>query len=193
MGAGMKIAIPYCTGAGHTRRLAEHVASGAGGLLIDVEAMGAADWTTLHAADAIIFGAPTYMGSAAAAFKAFMDESSDVWAAQGWADKIAGGFTVATYPAGDKMNVHIQMAVFAAQHGMIWVGQTEMGEKTAPPGEGLNAEGANLGLGATSSADKTRLIDPGDAETARRFGARIKAAAMRWRVGGSPHGEFHKT
>lgn len=180
----MTVVIVYCTGAGHTRRLAEHVAEGAGGApLIDVEAMTDADWAALDRADAIIFGAPTYMGSAAAPFKAFMDESSDRWSDQAWADKIAGGFTVATYPAGDKMVVHQQMVVFAAQHGMIWVGQTEMGEKGAPPGEGLNAEGANLGLGATSSADKSRLIDPGDAETARRYGARIAKAAARWGAG----------
>ena len=181
MDAWMKIVIPYCTGSGHTRRLAECVAEGSGGALIDVEAMSAAEWDALDDADAIVFGAPTYMGSAAAAFKAFMDESSSRWEAQVWADKIAGGFTVATYPAGDKMMVHLQMVVFAAQHGMIWVGQTEMGEKGAAPGAGINAEGANLGLGATSSEDKSRLIDDGDAETARRYGARIASAARRWR------------
>lgn len=180
----MLIAIAYCTGAGHTRRLAEHLAEGVGApaRLIDVEAMGADDWRALAEADAILFGAPTYMGSAAAGFKTFMDETGgDLWTEQRWADKIAGGFTVATYPSGDKLIVLQQLAIFAAQHGMIWVGLTDMGDKGAPVGEGINADGFNLGLGATSSADKTRLIDPGDAKTARRYGARVLAAARRWR------------
>jgi NAD(P)H dehydrogenase (quinone) len=41
--------------------------------LVDTAAPG---WAALDAADAIIFGAPTYMGSASAPFKAFMDATS---------------------------------------------------------------------------------------------------------------------
>jgi len=33
---------------------------------------------------------------------------------------------------------------------------------------------------ATSSSDKTQLIDPDDLETARRFGTRIAKAVTRW-------------
>ena len=40
--------------------------------LIKVEAVED-EWSALELADAIIFGAPTYMGSASAGFKAFMD------------------------------------------------------------------------------------------------------------------------
>ena len=74
-----------------------------------------------------------------------------------------------------------QLSVFAAQHGMIWVGLDAMGEKGAAAETGINRDGFALGLGATSSTDKIRLIDGGDAETARRFGARVAAAAVRWR------------
>ncbi len=178
------VAIPYATGAGHTRRLAELVAEGAGqgARLIDVERIGEADWTALHGAEAIVFGAPTYMGSASAGFKAFMDETSDFWEAQSWADKIAGGFTVGTYPGGDKLSTLTQLAVFASQHGMIWVGQSEIGGRANPAQAEVNADGYNLGLAATSSRDKSLLIDAGDAETARLYGARITAAAARWRA-----------
>ena len=56
-------------------------------------------WSELAQADAIIFGAPTYMGSASAVFKQFMEAASKVWMAQGWRDKIAAGFTMcATAP-----------------------------------------------------------------------------------------------
>lgn len=181
----VSVAIPYATGMGHTRRLAEHVAEGAAGAaLIDVETMTRADWEALHGAEAIVFGAPTYMGSASAPFKAFMDATSDFWEAQAWADKIAGGFTVGTAASGDKLSTLTQFAILAAQHGMVWVGQSELGGVVDPGQADINAAGFNLGLAATSSADKTVLIDPGDAETARRYGARIAAAARRWRGDG---------
>ncbi len=178
------IVVPYCTGSGHTRRLAELVAEGAGGAaLIDVEAMGEADWARIAAAEAVIFGAPTYMGGPAAGFKAFMDASGDLWLDQGWKDKVAAGFTVATFPAGDKLSTLAQLAVFAAQHGMVWVGQAEIGAPARKEGGAVNGAGFWLGLAATSSRDKTRLIDEADAETARRFGARVAGAARRWARG----------
>ena len=39
----------------------------------------AGGWETLAAADAIIFGSPTYMGGASWQFKKFADASSKVW------------------------------------------------------------------------------------------------------------------
>jgi len=181
----MEIAIAYWTGNGHTRRLAEHVAAGVGeaAWLLDVAGITRADWDRLNGAAAIVFGAPTYMGSVAAGFKAFMDASGDLWEDQLWADKIAAGFTVATYPSGDKLVSLTQLAVFAAQHGMIWVGQDLIGAPVRPDQTGINEAGFNLGLAATSSRDKTLLVGPGDAETARRFGARIAVAARRWEAG----------
>ena len=182
------IAIAYCSGSGHTQRLAELVAegiSGAGGTarLIDVETLDADVWQALDTADAIVFGAPTYMGSAAAAMKHMMDESSDRWSDQVWQDKVAAGFTIGSYASGDKLATLTQFAVFAAQHGMIWAGLTEIG----PVGSNIadiNWQGSNLGLMATSSRDKSILIDPGDGETARLFGARIVAVVNRWTKGG---------
>ena len=178
----MEIAIVYWTGSGHTRRLAEHVATGVGdnAHLIDVADVGQAEWQLLDRAAAIVFGSPTYMGSTSAGFKGFMDESSDRWVNQVWADKIAGGFTVATYPAGDKLVTLTQLAVFAAQHGMIWVGLDQIGEAVDPEQGGMNSDGYCLGLAARSSRDKSLLIDPGDAATAHAFGARITMAAQRW-------------
>ena len=178
------IAIIYSTGAGHTAALARLIAEAMAPLhevkLIDVAGMNAADWQALDRAEAIVFGAPTYMGSVAAGFKEFMDESSDRWSQQRWADKLAAGFTIATYPSGDKLSSLTQLAVFAAQHGMVWVGARGI----APAGAGREAEnwqGAWLGLMATSSRDKTVLIDTGDAAAARQFGARIAGFCARLR------------
>ncbi len=168
-----RIAIAYASGAGHTLRLARAVADGApGARLLDVEALDDTGWSALHAADAIVFGAPTYMGNVSAPFKAFMDISSDFWLDRLWKDKVAGAFTVGSSASGDKANTLTTLAIFAAQHGMIWIGQDEIGPpaRTDNP---VNHDGFWLGLAATASRDKSRLIGEADLETARRFGTRI--------------------
>jgi len=175
------VAIPYFTGSGHTRRLAEAVAEGIGNArLIDVETMTKADWQALDDAPAILFGTPTYMGSSAARYDQFLEDASDRWADQLWADRVAGGFTVATYPSGDKLNTLMRLAIYATQMGMIWIGPNAIGPPVDPSNPGINTDGANLGLMATSSRDKAQLIDTGDLATARLFGARVAAAVDRW-------------
>ena len=61
-----KVAVVFHSGYGHTLRMAQSVAAGAGAELVTIDADGNvpdAAWDTLAAADAIIFGSPTYMGS----------------------------------------------------------------------------------------------------------------------------------
>ena len=180
-----RVAISYCSGNGHTVRLAQEISAavseaGCQAILVDVTTMSEADWGLLDGADAILFGTPTYMGSAAAEFKAFMDETSDRWSEQAWSDKIAAGFTVATFSGGDKLATLIQLSVFAAQHGMIWIGQDQIGAPVDKGNPGINDSGAWLGLAATSSRDKEQMVQQGDLETARRFGQRIARAVLRW-------------
>lgn len=176
-----RIALPYHSGNGHTRVLARAVAEGARtGRLIDVTSMAPEDWQALDGAHAVIFGAPTYMGSTSSRFDQFLEEASDRWPDMAWRDKIAGGFTVATYPSGDKLAALMRLAIYAAQMGMIWVGQAEIGAPVHPERPGLNRAGSWLGLMATSSRDKSQMIDPEDLETARRYGARIAGTARRW-------------
>jgi NAD(P)H dehydrogenase (quinone) len=74
--------IVYHSGYGHTRRMAEAVAEGAGCVLYAIDADGnIADdgWAALDAADAIIFGSPTCMGGPSWQFKKFADTSSKAW------------------------------------------------------------------------------------------------------------------
>ena len=74
-----KIAIVFHSGYGHTKKMAESVAAGAAGELVAIDAEGNlsdAQWATLLAADAIVFGSPTYMGSVSWQFKKFADASS---------------------------------------------------------------------------------------------------------------------
>ncbi|MFW5697230.1 MAG: flavodoxin family protein, partial [Fimbriimonadaceae bacterium] len=77
------VAVVYHSGYGHTAKVAEKVRQGAedGGaevLLVKVEEVDG-HWEDLARADGILFGAPTYMGSASAPFKEFMDKTSNQW------------------------------------------------------------------------------------------------------------------
>ena len=66
------IAVVFHSGYGHTLRMAQAVAQGAGAELVPIDAEGnvsEAGWETLSAADAIIMGSPTYMGSVSWQFK----------------------------------------------------------------------------------------------------------------------------
>ncbi|HAJ89409.1 MAG TPA: NADPH-dependent FMN reductase, partial [Rhodospirillaceae bacterium] len=119
-----KIAVIYHSGYGHTQRVAEQVAAGAGAELIAIDADGNLPdgaWDILSAADAIIFGAPTYMGNVSWQFKKFADASSKVWFTRGWQDKVFGGFTNSASLNGDKQVSLIWMQTLASQHGGIWV------------------------------------------------------------------------
>jgi len=189
-----KVAVVYHSAYGHTAVLAECIAKGvaevegATAVLVSVgEVAGQLeqDVEKVADADAIVFGAPTYLGSVSAQFKAFMDASSGAWFTQAWKDKIAAGFTVGGSMSGDKLNVLIQLSIFAAQHGMIWVGQSE-GNKS-PDGkqgdpEAVNRMGSNLGLmGQADNAGPDVTPPEGDRKTAELFGQRIAEQAKKFR------------
>lgn len=182
-----KIAIVYHSGYGHTARQAEHVAKGAASVDgVQVQSIGAdaadAHWDDLAAADAIIFGAPTYMGSVSAPFKTFMDASSKVWFTQGWKDKLAAGFTNSASQSGDKLNALMQLSVFAAQHSMTWVNLGLMPGNNSSKGsvEDLNRLGGQLGAMAQSNADEgAEAMQLSDLRTAEHLGARVAQLALR--------------
>ena len=179
------ISVVYHAGYGHTARQAEAVARGALTVpavtinLIKVEDVGA-HWDNLASSEAIIFGAPTYMGSASAAFKSFMDASSKVFATQGWKDKLAAGFTHSASQSGDKLATLGQMAPFAAQHGMVWVslGFLPGNNSSTRSLTDLNRLGAMAQSNADQSADQGLISS--DLRTAEFLGGRVAQAAQRW-------------
>jgi NAD(P)H dehydrogenase (quinone) len=177
-----KVTILYHSGYGHTAKLASHVEKG----VLMVADTKASLLTTddflkdndcLNDSHGIIFGSPTYMGSVSAAFKAFMEATSKLFPSRVLQNKIAAGFTNSHSMSGDKLNSLIQMAVFASQHGMIWVGQNEL--DSAPTGEvgsdnHVNRIGSYLGLMAQSNNESAKVTPPmGDLKTAEIFGKRI--------------------
>ncbi len=156
-----KVAVVYHSGYGHTAEIAKAVQRGAAGISgseVKLIAVGDIDkhWDDLAAADAIIFGAPTYMGSASAPFKAFMDASSKVWFTQGWKDKIAAGFTHSGSQGGDKFNTMTQLFTFAMQHGMVWTGLGLLPGNNSSKGSvnDLNRLGSSTGLMTQSATDQ---------------------------------------
>ena len=177
-----KIAIAFHSGYGHTRRQAEAVLAGAAAVpgatatLYPVDQLDEAQWAALDAADAIIFGAPTYMGSASAPFKGFMDASSKRWFTQAWKDKVAAGFTTSASQSGDKLNTLIQLMVFANQQAMLWVGLDIMPGNNSSKGsvDDLNRLGSYSGAMAQANADQgAEAMLESDLKTAARLGARV--------------------
>ena len=105
-----------------------------------------------------------------------MDKTSELWAARQWKNKVAAGFTSSGSPAGDNLNCLMQLAVFAAQHGMIWVGQSELPEKYMSGGslDDANRLGSFLGLATQVTAGQLLEQAPsGDFKTAKLFGRRV--------------------
>ena len=172
-----KTAVIFHSGYGHAQRLAQFVADGAQAQLIAIDADGnisEADWATLDAADAIVFGSPTYMGMVSWQFKKFADASSKRWFSGAWKDKVAGGFTISGSPSGDKLSTIQYFITLAMQHGMVWVGQPAMNDGH------INRIGSNSGVmaqvGPTSPAAD---IPQGDLDTAKAYGERVRLLAQR--------------
>ncbi|WP_423199056.1 MULTISPECIES: flavodoxin family protein [unclassified Cupriavidus] len=189
-----RIAVVYHSGYGHTAKQAQAVARGvdtvpgATSLLISVEDIDQ-HWATLEQVDGIIFGAPTYMGSASGQFKMFMDATSRNVFAKGakWADKVAAGFTNAASRAGDKLATLQQIAIFAAQHRMHWVNLgLPTGHNSSQSSEDtLNRHGFFLGAAAQSNADESAEVvpPPADLRTAEFLGARVAEVARQLAAG----------
>ena len=179
-----KIVIVYHSGYGHTKRVAEHVSEGAGGELLAIDAEGNLPdgaWETLAAADAIIFGTPTYMGGPSWQFKKFADASSKVWFGSGWKDKVFGGFTNSASFSGDKQNTLVYLNTLASQHGGIWVSLGMLPSNTkAAQRTDINNLGGSVGAMAQSPSDASvDEIPQGDLDTAKAYGARVAAIAAR--------------
>jgi multimeric flavodoxin WrbA len=191
----VKVAVIFHSGFGHTARQAEAVrrgierVAGASALyLTSDEAQGRLD--DLALADAMIFGAPTYMGGVSGPFKIFMDTTSKIYATGAWKDKIAAGFTNSASRSGDKLATLTHFAVFAAQHRMHWVnlGLPPGNNTTHGSEHDLNRLGFWLGAAAQSNNDQGPDVAPPESDllTAEFLGERVARVTQQFVRGRLP-------
>ena len=193
MSVTIKIAVVFHSGYGHTAKIAEAVARGAASAEnVLVELFTADDapshWALLDGADAIIFGAPTYMGSLSAPFKAFMDATSHLqYVEKRWEGKVAAGFTNGASRGGDKQNSLVQLMTFAAQHQMHWVnlGLNYGNNRSYTNEDILNRDSYTLGMAGQADMDQGGEVAPpsSDLRTAEFLGRRVAEVAQELATG----------
>ena len=175
------VSIAYHSGFGHTAVIAEAVRAGAveAGAevhLIKVDEITEEQWAILDASDAIVFGSPTYMGTASGAFHVFAEATSKRWAERAWTDKLAAGFTNSASKSGDKLHTLQYFQTLAAQHGMSWVNlglKPGWNASTASEND-LNRLGFFSGAAAQSNADQgADAVHKSDIATAEHLGRRV--------------------
>ncbi len=179
-----KIVVVYHSGYGHTQRVAQSVAEGAGAEIIAIDADGNlpdGSWEKLEEADAIIMGSPTYMGSVSWQFKKFADASSKPWYAHTWKNKLFSGFTNSASMNGDKHSTLHYLFTLAMQHGGIWVGTgTKPDNTTDARRDDENYLGSYVGSMAQSPSDSgAGTMSVGDLATARSLGQRVSEVVAR--------------
>ena len=181
-----QLAVIFHSGMGHTSYQAKSVRDG----VEDVDGVTAEliyvedarqQVEELARFDAMIFGCPTYMGSVSAPFKEFMDDTSRIWLAQGWRNKVAAGFTNSGNQSGDKLNTLIQLMVFAMQHGMIWTGLDLPGGNNTDAGSTADLNRLGSWTGAMAQSNMDQGIDgmpDSDLKTAHHLGGRVAQVAL---------------
>ncbi|MBX7550616.1 flavodoxin family protein [Streptomyces sp. NPDC004232] len=180
------VSIAYHSGFGHTAVLAEAVRAGAADAgaevhLIKVDEITDEQWETLDRSDAIVFGSPTYMGTASGAFHVFAEGTSGRWFTRAWQDKLAAGFTNSASKSGDKLHTLQFFQTLAAQHGMHWVnlGLLPGWNASTASENDLNRLGFFAGAAAQSNNDQgPEGVHKADIATAEHLGRRVTETAL---------------
>lgn len=183
------VAVIYHSDSGHTKLMAEAICAGAAAVdgidaqlheldrkkIVEGRYENEPQLEALDAADAVIFGCPTYMGDVSGPMKAFLDATLHRYYARAWSGKVAAGFTVSATPSGDKLNTLTGIVMCAMQLGMIWVGQ----ERTPMNAEGLNRLGIYLGVGGQAEfGGESPTVHAPDLATGEGLGARVATVTL---------------
>lgn len=186
------VSIVYHSGSGHTAKMADAVAKGAGSIadvkvqtiaitgreIVEGRFKSDAAFAQLDASDAIIFGSPTYMGGPSGQFKTFADATAGSWFTGKWRDKIASGFSVSNSPSGDKFSTLQYFFTLAMQHSMVWVG---LGEMPMQP-NGINRLGSFSGVMGQAGQESPEVApNESDKLTGELLGRRVAQATKRWK------------
>ncbi|MEU0394450.1 flavodoxin family protein [Streptomyces sp. NPDC006208] len=179
------VSIAYHSGFGHTAVIAEAVRVGAADAgarvhLVKVDEISDAEWELLDGSDVIVFGSPTYMGTASGAFHQFAEETSKRWFTKSWHNKLAAGFTNSGSKSGDKLHTLQYFQTLASQHNMIWVplGLAPGWNTTEGSENDLNRLGFFAGAAAQTNADEgPEGVHKADIATAEHLGRRVAETA----------------
>ena len=118
-----KMLVCYYSRSGHTRKMAEEVAAGAGkvsGVSVDIKSVEQIKADDLMGYDAIMIGSPTYYGSMAAAIKQLFDDSV---AFHGQLDgKVGGAFSSSANVGGGNETTILDILNAMLIHGMVLQG-----------------------------------------------------------------------
>ena len=181
------ISIVYHSLGGHTKQVAEVLAQNMETELAEINLIHVDEASDklalLHGSDTIIFGCPTYFGNVSAGFKKFMELTGGFWYKQLWKDKLATAFTLSSTTNGDKLNTLTSLALFAAQHSMIWISQGILprfcnDEQT----DGQNRMASYLGLMVQSNNGRdVHPLHPGDQLTIELFAQRIVDITLKYK------------
>lgn len=184
------VAVIYHSDSGHTKLMAEAVLEGAGSVdgaeaaLHEIERKAIVEgryaneplFEALDAADAIVFGCPTYMGGASGPMKAFLDATLQRFYARTWSGKVGAAFTVSSVPSGDKLGALTGIFTSVMQLGMIWVGQ----ERSPMNAEGLNRLGFYVGAGGQAEyGGESPKVYAQDLATGVELGKRVSDVSLR--------------
>lgn len=187
-----QIVVVYHSGTGHTAKMAQAVYQGVcsvEGIEATLCAIEGKDiqegrWKNreviqaLNAADAIIFGSPTYMGTVSAQMKAFMDATGQGYITRKWENKIAAGFSVGGSPSGDRFNTLVSFATYAMQLGMIWVGMKEI---PFDNDQGINRLGSYWGAAAQAMNEPVEeKPNQADLKTGECLGVRVATVTQQF-------------
>lgn len=195
-----KILVLYHSTYGHIERMAEAVAEGArqvGGAVVDIkrvpetvpedlarssgykmdQAAPVAAVSDLADYDAIILGAGTRFGTAAAQMRAFLDQTGGLWAQGTLLGKVGGAFTASATQHGGQETTFAGLHNYFLHHGMVvaglpyaFAGQMSLDEITG---------GSPYGASTITASDGSRMPSETELDGARYQGRHIAEIAKK--------------
>lgn len=195
-----KILVLYHSTYGHIERMAEAVAEGARqveGAVVDIkrvpetvpedlarssgykmdQAAPVAAVSDLAGYDAIILGAGTRFGTAAAQMRAFLDQTGGLWAQGTLLGKVGGAFTASATQHGGQETTFAGLHNYFLHHGMVvaglpyaFAGQMRLDEITG---------GSPYGASTITASDGSRMPSETELDGARYQGRHIAQIAKK--------------
>lgn len=188
-----RILVLYYSENGHTKYLADEIASGVEGvdgcnaLLRTLpgfnEAGGSevpfAEISDLADCDGLIFGSPTHFGHMAAPMQYFFEQAVELWLKGSLIDKPFGVFTSSASIHGGQESTLLSMALPCLHMGMVYVGVPYSVPELAKTKRG----GSPYGASQWSEAELELYPSASESVIAQSLGARVAKIAKKIKTG----------